>query len=740
MDHQPSFCRLCLNGCAISVEMDGRRPVSVTGVKDNPVYKGFTCVKGRSQARLLAHPGRLRRSLKRVGDEHVPIPVEQAMDEVAARLSTIIAEDGPRAVAGYLGTQFAAAVTTMPLFAGFMGAIKTPMVFSPATIDKPGKKIALAFHGEWMAPAVEFDDPEVILLIGSNPLVTFTGFPYGNPGRWLNDLLKRGTKLIVIDPRRSDVARRAHLHLQPPPGHDVAILAAMTRVILEEELWDRKFADEFISGVEALREAVLPFDPEAVAARADIDAADLILAARTIAGTRRGYINAGTGPNMSGSGSLIEYLALNLHSLCGYWLRAGDNIRHPGVLAAPKVMKAQVSPPKPAYGFGERMRTRGLGMSAAGMPTGALADEILLPGKGRVRALISCAGNPAGAWPDQNKTVDAMRALDLLVQMDPWMTATSRLADYVIAPRMWLEVPGHTQVLDWLTRFGTGYGQSEPYGQYSAAIADPPEDSDLIEEWEFFYGLAQRMGLQLSISPQIGPEMPPFALDMVNKPTTEDLLERLAAGSRIPLEEVKKHPYGAIFPGEPQSVVAKDLDATARFDVAADDMLADLAATADSYLGATYVPDSGFRLVVRRMMHVYNTSFVGALPDSARAYNPAFMNPEDLAALGLVEGDVIEVSSDRSAIIGIVHPDDTLRRGLVSMSFGFGALPGSDADYKRIGSNTTRLLSDDRIYDRYSGQPLMTNIRVDVRRSSLPSDQAQEIDPLAEAPVEFGRE
>lgn len=740
MSREPSFCRLCLNGCAISVELDGRRPVRISGVKSNPVYRGFTCVKGRSQARLLAHPERLRHSLKRVGDRHVPIPIEQAMDEIAERLSAIMDEDGPRAVAGYLGTQFAAAATTMPLFAAFMGAIKTPMVFSPATIDKPGKKIASAFHGEWMAPAVEFDDPEVILLIGANPLVTFTGFPYGNPGKWLNDLLSRGTKLIVIDPRRSDVARRAHIHMQPPPGHDVAILAAMTRIILEERLWDQDFAAEFISGIDTLRDAVAPFDPHMVADRADIDVEDLILAARTLAGTRRGYINAGTGPNMSGSGSLIEYLALNLHSLCGYWLRAGDNVRHPGVLAAPKIMKAQVSPPKPAYGFGERMRTRGLGMSAAGMPTGALADEILLPGEGRVRALISCAGNPAGAWPDQNKTVEAMRALDLLVQIDPWMTATSRLADYVIAPRMWLEVPGHSQVLDWLTRYGTGYGQSEPYGQYAAAIADPPEDSDLIEEWEFFYGLARRMGLELSVSPQIGPEMPPFALDMADKPTTEDLLERLAAGSRIPLEEVKKHPDGAIFRGEPQSVLAKDAGATARFDVAAADMLADLAATADSYLGSKAAPDTGFRLVVRRMMHVYNTSFVGALPDSARAYNPAFMNPEDLVALGLVEGDVIEVRSDRSAIIGIVHPDDTLRRGLISMSFGFGGLPGNDEHYRRIGSNTTRLLSDDRIFDRYSGQPLMTNIRVEVRRSSLPPEEAREREPLPDGLADFGQE
>lgn len=713
MSERPSFCRLCLNGCAILVEMDGRRPVSVSGVRDNPVYQGFTCIKGRSQARLLAHPGRLRHSLKRVGEgEFVPISPEQAVEEIAAKLSAIIERDGPRAVAGYLGTQFAASAATMPLFGGFMGAVGTPMLFSPATIDKPGRKIASAFHGEWMAPAVEFDDPEVILLIGSNPLVTFTGFPYGNPGKWLNGLLKRGTRLIVIDPRRSDVARRAHIHLQPKPGHDASILAAMLRVVLEEELWDKPFAAEFIAGIDELRREVAPFTPESVAALAGIDAEELVLAARNMASTQRGYINAGTGPNMSGAGSLIEYLALNLHSLCGYWTRAGERVRHPGVLVAPKVMRAQVSPPRPAYGFGEPMRSRGLGMSAAGMPTGALADEILLPGEGQVRALISCAGNPAGAWPDQEKTVRALRSLDLLVQIDPWMTATSRLADYVIAPRLWLEVAGHSQILDWLTRYGTGYGQAEPYGQYTEAIADPPAGSDLIEEWEFFYYLAQRMGLQLSISPGVGPEMLPFALDMTTKPTSEQLLERLAQGSRIPLSEVKRHPRGAIFPGEPQYVEPKDPGNSARFDVGNPEMLADLAATA---CFEADTDESGFRLIVRRMMHVYNTSFIGALPESARPYNPAFMHPGDMAALGLNEGDQVEIRSEKSAITAVVHADEMLRRGLVSMSFGFGALPDGDDDHLQIGSNTTRLISDDRIFDRYTGQPLMTNIKVDVR-------------------------
>ena len=719
-------CRLCLNGCAIKVEMDGKKPISISGVPENPVYRGFTCVKGRSQARLLSHPDRLLHPLKRIGDDLVKISSEQAIDEIAERLSAIVAGHGPRAFAGYLGTQFSASAATAPLFTGFMRAIESPMVFSPATIDKPGKKIAAAFHGGWDAPAVEFDDPEVILLLGSNPIITFTGFPYGNPGRWLKDLRNRGTRLIVVDPRKTNVARLADLHIQAAPGHDAAILAALLRIILEEGLWDKDFAAEFVAGIDALRAAVEPFTVERVAEQAGIEAQDLVFSARALASTKRGYINAGTGPNMTGSGSLVEYLVLNLHTLCGYWLRAGERVRHPGVLVAPREMRAQVIPPKPAYGFGERMRSRGLGMTAAGMPTGGLSDEILLPGERQVRALISCAGNPAGAWPDQAKTVRALKSLDLLVQIDPWLSATARLAHYVIPPRMWLEVAGHSQILDWLTRYGTGYGQSEAYGQYTPALVEPPADSDLVEEWEFFYGLGRRMNLDLTASAEVGPEMPPFPLDMTRKPSTEEVLEQLTAGSRIPLEEVKKHPGGAVFPGEPQFVLKKDPASNARLDTANLEMLQDLAEIADNYGGETADNNQGFRLIVRRMMHVYNTSFVRTLTDTDLPYNPAFMHPDDIEMLGLIENDTVEISSDKDTIIGMVQSDDTLRRGLVSMSFGFGSLPDDeDSDYFRMGSNTARLLSNDRVFDRYSGQPLMSNIHVNVKACTLANDVAE---------------
>src|SRR5262249_23105859 len=153
--------------------------------------------------------------------------------------------------------------------------------------------------------------------------------------------------------------------------------------------------------------AVAPFTPAMAAERADVPADDIVLAARTFADAGRGYAFAGTGPNFTTWGVLAEYLTLCLITVCGYYLRAGDRVLNPRIFTKSLEPKAQASAPKPAYGFGEHLRVRGLRNTAAGMPTAALADEILLPGEGQVRALISDAGNPVAAYPDQIKTVEA---------------------------------------------------------------------------------------------------------------------------------------------------------------------------------------------------------------------------------------------------------------------------------------------------------------------------------------------
>ena len=343
------------------VEVENNRVIKVTGDPQNPHYKGYSCIKGRSQPDYLYHPDRLMHSLKRMPNGRFEkIPIDIAMDEIAGRVSEICDRSGPAAIASYAGTMLWGSYTTsMPMLNHLMDVIDSPMRFDTDTLDKGGKLVATGLHGEWKAPACGFDDPDVMLLIGINPILTFTGIPAGNPGDWLKQQKRRGMKLLVIDPRRTHVAKRADLHLRPRAGQDVDILACLIRLRLHEELFDQAFVRENVDGIDVLRQYVEPFDVPAVSKTTGIAEAELTRAARMIAGKRRGYIMAGTGPHMSAQGTLTEYLVLALQSLCGYWLRAGDRVRAAPTLMPAKHYKAQPGKPDTDWCSGEPMGVNG---------------------------------------------------------------------------------------------------------------------------------------------------------------------------------------------------------------------------------------------------------------------------------------------------------------------------------------------------------------------------------------------
>jgi anaerobic selenocysteine-containing dehydrogenase len=656
--------------------------------------------------------------MKRAADgRHHPIGSRQAITEVAERLRIILERHGPRAIALYFGTYSANYPASNPLAVGLMLALQSPMIFASMTIDQPGKDVAAALLGGWEAGPHGFLDADVWMLIGSNPLVSIgAAMPAQNPGRLLTEAIARGMRLIVIDPRRTQTAKRAHIHLQPRPGEDAALLAAMMHVILAEGLEDKTFLRENVSGVEALRAAVAPFTPAYAGGRADVPAEQIAEAARVFARAKRGVAGGATGANMSGRSTLTEYLILCLNTLCGRFLREGEAVANPGVLLSRAMPRAQPTAPRCARFPQEPMAARGLAKSAAGMPTAALAEEILA---GKVHALLCLGGNPVAAWPGQAKTIAALEAIDLFVTLDIKMSASAKLAHYVMAPKIGIEVPNMSYVTEHMELYAGIWGMSQPFGMYGPSLMDPPPGSDLIEEWEFFYGVARHLGLQLkmyyadALTSSRRESRQPVDIDMVNKPTTDELYELVTRGSRIALAEVKRHPNGAIFP-ERIVAEAKDPQCTARLDVGNPEMTAELGEVAAEPI----VPpvDFPFRLICRRSAHVYNSSGrdLPLLIQKGGRYNPAFMHPDDLAQIGVQSGDVVEVSSRHGTILAIVQAEDTLRRGLVSMSHAFGDLPRDRSDFRLVGSNTSQLTSAADDFDRYSGMPRMSALPVKV--------------------------
>lgn len=722
----PSICRSCTAFCPILVTIDDDgRAVKVAGDPAAIHYQGYTCPKGRALPEQTNDPQRLLHSVKR--DEtsrFMPIGSDQAVSEIAEKLRAIIAEYGPRSVAMYLGNGSGlqhpfSAVMAMMLF----HAIGSPMVFSASTIDKPAEKITAAMHGYWMGGAQAFADADTWLLIGGNPIISKSnGLPYNNPGMRLKEAVAQGLKLLVVDPRRTECARRAHVHLQARPGEDPPILAGIIRIVIAEGLYDADFVAEHVSGFETLRAAVEPFTPEYVADRAGIAVKDLIETARCFGSARRGMAVCSTGPSFSTHGNAAFYLALCLNSICGRWVREGERAVYPNVLLPAYTPKAQALGPYSVYGD-TPMRVMGLRESVAGMPTAALADEILTPGEGKVRALICLGGNPALAFPDQRKTEAALSALDLLVTLDVTLSATARLGHYVIAAPMTLELPAITYLPESLKYIAQGRGLQMPWAQYAPAALDPPPGSDLLVEHAFFFRLAKRIGYPLTWMNYHGlgkfVEAPTelIPLDMDREPSLDDLFELATQNARIPLAEVKKFPHGHRFDLD-VLVAGRDPGWSERLDVGNPFIMKDLAEIRATKPDAVRTEtDYPFRLVARRANNTMNS--IGSNVPSlmkGRYYNPLTIHPQDAQALAIENEDVVEIRSQHGTVHAIVEYDETLRPGVVAMTHGFGGNPDGAEQGPRNGGSNVNLLYHVAECDPISGIPRMSALPVAICR------------------------
>ena len=704
-----SYCRFCMPFCGTRVTLDDNdRIVSVKGDRDDLMTSGYICFKGVQAPASYDAADRVLHPLKRQPDgSFAPIPFEQALDEIADRLRALIRDRGPEAVGGYRGAGAMLNASATGMVPAFLAAIGSHKHFTTYTIDQSAKSVALGRIGIWNAPRHPLHDSDVRLMFGVNPLVSLATsyFDMTNPTKRMKDARARGMKLIVVDPRRTETAIYADVHLQPYPGEDPTVAAGLIHLILREGWEDRDFCAAWVADMAALRAAVAPFTPDYVATRAGIDGADLYRAARLFAHEcRRGGGSTGTGPSMAPHSNLTEHLVETLNVICGRFMGAGEQVANPGVLRARQPQRAQVTAAPRWWDHSYKSRIGGYGMLGDEMMSGILSDEILQPGEGQIRALFAHGSNLANIMPDQRKMVRALESLDLLVNIDPYMNETSRLSHYILPVKMGYE-------REDLTMFYYESLYAEPYARYTPAIAAPPPGSALVDDWEIFWGLAQRLDLQLVYDG--------VPLDMATRPTTDSLLATVARHAPVPFEDLKALPLGGIFDADPQFVAPADPDCTDRFTVMPGDVAAELAAVHRQTVRHGAYQSNGqvfsHRLATRRVRDVQNSCHRNVPAIRERMpYNYAYLHPDELRALGIAEGDRIEISSDAGSIPAEVKADDSLKPGVVSVTHGWGGLP-DDTDYDRDGSNTGLLISTDRDLDPINAMPRMSAIPVNIR-------------------------
>lgn len=708
-----SFCRICSGGCGVILTIDSEdRIVSVRGDKDNPLSRGYACFKGLQPE--ASHHGRQRllRPLKRMADgSYAEISSEQALREIAERLGPILDRYGKDAMAAFLGNGGMFNIAGFYMLPGFLAAFGSDQYFSTLTIDQSGKMVTMGRLGAWAAGYPELDDMDVAMFFGANPLLSHgsLGFLQSNPVRTLKRARDRGMKLITIDPRRTETANFADIALQPYPGQDAAIAGGLIRLILTEGWEDKEFCARWVgdANMAALREAVEPLTETHVEERAGLEPGSLRRTAEMFArDSRTGSVTSATGTSMAPYSNLSFHLIETLNVICGRYLREGQRVHQINGMGPNRLLKAQVYPPSRYWEHDGQSRIRGARRLFQDRCTATLADEILTPGEGQVRALFVSGGDPLTSWPDQQKTARAMADLDLLVCIDPWPTPTTRCADYILPPLMQYERAD-------LPMYLPGYANwAGAWSQYTPPVIAPPPGSDLVEDWYVFWSIARQLGKKIIYNGV-------RELDMETPPSTDDLLALVIEGAPHTLDDLKAAPHGAHAAITQETVLPPDEGADGRFEP----MPADVAEELQRFLADTSAPGSWRRegrsfthlLSCRRMRNLFNSN--GRFVETVRErtpYNPAFLHPDECAALGVGGGDKVEIESAHGRVIAIVAEDPALRPGVVSMAHGWGDPPGSNADVAEAGTAVNRLIDTEKHFEAVNSMPHMSAIPVNI--------------------------
>ena len=638
-----TYCRICEAACGLAVERDGNgEVVRLKPDREHPVSRGHVCAKGTRFLEVAHHPDRLLHP--QLDGRQVSWPA--AIEQVAARLRRVIDEHGPHAVGIYFGNPMAFNTLGGAAIFSFAHALGTRNVFYAGSQDCNNKFAgADIVHGTPVIQAFpDFGHTDFALVFGSNPYISQSSFVQleGGGAATFGGIVERGGDIVWVDPRRNESAKRWGEHLAITPGTDAWLLAGLLQLCAGGAPPTKS-----IDGWPQLRRAVQAVSLDEVARRTGIERPQIEALAARLRAARSAAIHMSVGVNMGGFGTLAYVLLQALAWATGNYDREGGLLLSPLARTVDRIYRMG--------GLDELNHSRigGFGSQLGMLPGGILADEILEPGPERIRALLVLAGDPLRSIPGAARTEQALKSLDFLGCIDMFSNATGQYAQALLPAASWLErwdialtsVPFHRSRLVQIA------------GPAMAPRGESRTDAAIVGD------LAAAMGL----------------------PGIRWSLMRRGLDRFMPRPK-----YGFSGPSlRPGRWLRRN---RLRF---WDERLA----TEFERLAAQPMPvEQGFTLIGRRRRLGHNSWLHGG----QRTGEPeamAWLCPEDLAELGLTEGQQIEIDSDVGSLRIPVKASEGLARGTVVVPHG---LP-------QINVNTLIPAGAENI-ERVSGQLTMTGI------------------------------
>jgi len=419
---EKTACGMCAMSCGLEMEVEDNRIVNVRPDPDNPHTKNYCCRKGRAAKYFQDNTDRLNYPLKRVGGEFVRISWEQAFTEIAARQKQIMEQYGPRATA-VVGEALAATHSGSALATAFRRLVGTNYYYTPVGIEFMGMhwshgKILGGHH--WLEP--DEDRNEVLVLWGSNSYVSHQMVNSRETIRHFSE--DPHHMVITVDPRLSETARMSDMHVAPRPGSDALLLRAMIALILQEGWQNQAYLDRWVADFDQVKPWYENFDSAAACRVAGVPYQQVRELCRILT-TRKWGLHQDLGIFMGRHNTLASFLLATLSAVCGMLLVPGGNVIYPGYLKTgkapdennPKIWRTVATNKFPIMGS---------------YPAGVLPEEIMSDHPDRLRSVFFSMANPARSYPDSKAQEAAYDRLELMVDMNMYITETNRHAHYIL--------------------------------------------------------------------------------------------------------------------------------------------------------------------------------------------------------------------------------------------------------------------------------------------------------------------
>ena len=720
-DWQPTACVLCACNCGVEVLVADGSIARVKGDRAHPASKGYACEKAQRLSYYQGNP-RILSPLRRTPDGgYEEVDWDTAIAEVAAGLSRVRDEHGGASIFYYGGGG-----QGNHLGGAYSGATRSALgvrFSSNALAQEKTGEIWIDAHlfGHVTHTAPDFERAQVAVFVGKNPWMAH-GFPHARPT--LKAIAADPARaLIVIDPRRTETAELADIHLQVHPGGDAFLLSAMLAVLVGEDLLDHAFLEQHAQGHEAVVAAVRDIDIEAYCRRAGVEVDLARDAARQIGTAASVSILEDLGIQQAPHSTLNSYLEKLLWALTGNFARPGCTNLHTQFSPGGLVGRSRES----------RRRTPGTGERVIGgmFPAAAVPDAVLTDDTDRFRAAIIESSNPVHSLPDSPRMRQAMAALDFSVVIDITMTETAQCADYVLpAPTQYekyectffnLEFPANVfQLRAPVVEAPVGpLGEPEIHRRLVRALGALDDESDLAGLREaaeqgldtyaqaFAARLAERphlVGLAaIVLYETLGPTLPDDAAAaaalwgaaQMCAATYPDSVrgagfqgDGAALGNAL-FQAVLRERRGLIFTVDEHAINwdwVRRGRPTGRLDLAIPELLDELAGLTDE----NDPTDPEFPFILSAGERRSNTAQTLIRDPAWRKRDPhgaLRISPVDAQSLGLEPGALVDVVTARARCTTPIEITDMMRAGNISLPNGLGLANGPGGPITGVAPN-----------------------------------------------------